>query len=1120
MIKVKTINSARCAINDIVSEEMKRSKDNNRKVIFIVPETSKYAVERVVFDNLLRDGSGEKKVEGYRFKDGDKKKIAEYMITAGLVDVDVISFYRLADRIIKSRGISHKQTTDELLLRNVIYRILLLHGDEFRTINKLVKRFEYIDMIIRLLGDFTRYGVDENDLEEVVNSRKNDEPFYDKVHDIGLLIRYIKEVDAEFGYTLLESSLEKAILILKQYKSDKSLADNRLYATVKDFSNIDVVIYGFGSVRSFTPQETDFVQALSAIGTEVHIYSLYDKENEEGDLFYFGNQLLENLRTRGIVGAIDELALPDEEDSILREISSAYSKDETVRIVTSDSEYETIKNDLISKGMADRINLVKMQKDSSVNLIKLNDCDDLLSYVCNEIIRLTREENYRYRDIRVFSPDEAMTERFKGILHLFNLDAFIDRKIVLNTTPIMRYVETLLELPLHGFPTDDVLRLLRTGLAPVSPELVDYFENFCKANNILFEDKIFDKERYEVRVVPDKKTNYFQMYVNNKIIENGGMYLYGSIVEGVLVPLKQVIDDITKADTIAKKSIVLMTHLDSLTGYIKKLGNKYLEGEYADTDSASAIVRSYKEVMGLLSSFANDANEINISLEQFAELIKIDIRNKVIGTIPLTVDSIEIVDESSACYTPCKVMFMIGCNSSNFPHKSSSEGIMSNSELDKLGREITVDLPNKAMMQSKEETVRASLIVNAATEKIYMMCLENDFESSVVRYFREALGINKVSCKAFKTPIYGDPVARRHDFLDASIPSSIIKELLENKGSVSVSSLEKYNKCALQYMLDNLLKIRERADETSVKTNLFGTLVHDMFEHSIGDIVKEYPTIDKLQEYSDSLTDDKLTDLANQYFDKARLNSDSPDRNLPIFEMLPGIKVKRIFKRALPILIKYCIDNKYVPTYFERKVDKLPVPFKVTTANGLEFYFRGSIDRVDVSEEDKSIRIVDYKTGDKEIKMKEFLAGIQIQLFAYALAERNQGKEVVVDNVGYIKAELNPSDGDEERFRYESSSLDKDGINAAIDHVKFLINKSCEDIASGRSDARVNSMAKDACTYCAFKGLCGNDGSIKVKRVVNTDLPEDEFDKDKHKKGNSYTMKYYVDVMKRNEKDD
>lgn len=60
-------------------------------------------------------------------------------------------------------------------------------------------------------------------------------------------------------------------------------------------------------------------------------------------------------------------------------------------------------------------------------------------------------------------------------------------------------------------------------------------------------------------------------------------------------------------------------------------------------------------------------------------------------------------------------------------------------------------------------------------------------------------------------------------------------------------------------------------------------------------------------------------------------------------------------------------------------------PIKIILSNGEEINLIGRIDRVDVFEkgEESYIRIIDYKSGNKELKLEDVFYGLELQLLIY-----------------------------------------------------------------------------------------------------------------------------------------
>ncbi|MCR5617980.1 MAG: PD-(D/E)XK nuclease family protein [Clostridiales bacterium] len=1073
MITVKSLDSLKCPLRPIIREEISSGKE----ALFIVPETSKATTERILFESLGNDGK-------------KALKVGEDIVTAGLLKHDVLSFLKFAQRIVSNSGDDTITGFDDVMLRNVIYHIFVRHGSEFRNFSKYVNRFEYIDRLISLLGDFARFGITTDALDEVINNAPSpDDVFYDKVNDLKILIGYIQEINDRYGFSLLESDITRAGDFIDRAVSSGQIPSGRLYSYLRTLKDTKIVIYGFGTSRTFTPQELSFIKALDRLGSEIVIYTLYSGDSDK-NIYYFGNKIISSLRKEGVEFKIEPRSFEGlSSGNDLGRITSSYALDEKISID---------------------------DPDGSVELFRINDTDSGLSFVCNEIIRLTREEGYRYKDIRVFSQDDAVTERFKGIMRLFGLDAFIDKRMILDSTPIMRFVDVFLELPTYDYNLDLVIRILRTGILPVTYEMVDYFENYCIRENITNKDRLFDKSRFIP--APELKRPPYQIYYNDKVIEHGGEYIWTCVVEKVLIPLRKVCDKVYVMELLSGKAEILLNYLDGLRKWVESLRDEFYDRK--DTASASILVRSYKEVMILLTSFKSELNDVNVTHELFSFLLKVDMRNKVVATIPLTVDSIELVDYDSACATPCKVLFMIGCDSRNFPYSGQSEGIMSNSELLRLSSEMGGDLPDKVQTKSREEFIKSALVLNAVSEKL-MIVLDRDrnYDSETFGYIRSCYFKNIEQQVAFETPVYGRAVKKRHDCTSSVIDEELVKGLTGGTLIGHVSGFEDFNYCPMRYMVKYLLGISRRNDGTRVLVNEYGTIAHSMFERAIRDMAS-VQTIEGLKKQRELLDDeDHLKMLSEKYYEQALDDSKMPDKDTLLYSIETGYRVRRLFIKALPKLLDYCIEENYIPVGFEKKMKDLQNRLKFTTDNNTDFLFTGVIDRIDRNPDDGSIRIVDYKTGSKNINLKYLSAGLQFQLFAYALAMRDQNEKI--DNVGYIELMLGFGDKAGKKssdFKFEGSKLGSDEISEVLEYTGKLIRNTADQISRGRCDALVNPVSEQGknslCNYCDLRGLCGNDlTGLKTDRACKLKDDDDiKYYKNESKK--TRTQRYYIDLMK------
>lgn len=78
-------------------------------------------------------------------------------------------------------------------------------------------------------------------------------------------------------------------------------------------------------------------------------------------------------------------------------------------------------------------------------------------------------------------------------------------------------------------------------------------------------------------------------------------------------------------------------------------------------------------------------------------------------------------------------------------------------------------------------------------------------------------------------------------------------------------------------------------------------------------------------------------------------------------------------------------QSEFRPVAFELDVSEGGNSPVIKTADGIEIYLRGVVDRIDIYEKDneKYLRVIDYKTGTKTFSISSLLYGINMQMLIY-----------------------------------------------------------------------------------------------------------------------------------------
>jgi ATP-dependent helicase/DNAse subunit B len=154
----------------------------------------------------------------------------------------------------------------------------------------------------------------------------------------------------------------------------------------------------------------------------------------------------------------------------------------------------------------------------------------------------------------------------------------------------------------------------------------------------------------------------------------------------------------------------------------------------------------------------------------------------------------------------------------------------------------------------------------------------------------------------------------------------------------------------------------------------------------------------------------------------------------------------------------------FVPALFEQRYEGLAVDL----GDGRTVTFAGSLDRVDVRESPKAVRVVDYKTGKYPWKEDEqFRGGRELQLALYNEAVRQLVPGASVAEARYYHTTAAA------RFKAKACPATPE-----VEETLRRVLRALDDTAR----AGVFAPVADTCDYCAFVGVCGSFREARARR--------------------------------------
>ena len=386
-----------------------------------------------------------------------------------------------------------------------------------------------------------------------------------------------------------------------------------------------------------------------------------------------------------------------------------------------------------------------------------------------------------------------------------------------------------------------------------------------------------------------------------------------------------------------------------------------------------------------------------------------------------------------------------------------------------------------------------------------------------------------------KNPAYKDQIDQLLDtafyqYHDNPLSGQVTRALYGSMLQNSVSRLEKYAACAYAHFLQYGLLLKER-EEYSFEDVDMGNVFHGVLE-LFADKLKEhhYTWFDFPKEVGEQILDEAIEAYAVTYGETILFSS---ARNQYLLQ-----RIKRILNRTIQTLQTQLRKGSFLPEHFEMSFSMLEDLDAVNIAlTGEEkMRLRGRIDRIDTCEDEDTVyvKVIDYKSGTRKFDLAALYYGLQLQLVVYMNAaveiekKKYPDKKVVPAAMLYYHI-ADPMIEDGQRLTPEQlnqkllqelkmtgmvnendrvvSLLDgefsdksdilpierkKDGSFSAyssvisekdMETVSNYVNYKIKELGTGilQGNIAVNPCEQNgnsACTYCAYKSVCGYDTEI------------------------------------------
>lgn len=1046
------------------------------------------------------------------------------------------------------------------------YKAIESVSKELDVFSKATSQSGFVSSISEIISELKQYNIDPDMLENVANDIENEA--------LKLKLRDISKIYKEFEEKLHENYVDSQdILNSLADKIEKCDYFNGAYIYIDEFTG-------------FTPNQYRVLKALLKKAKEINISLTLDNINK-------GNYNKADVFSRTKF-TYERLVKICEEEGI-KVLSSVNLNDGDIKRFRGNEELlhlEKYYNSYPYKTYD--------KETKNIQIKEFNNLYSEVEQIAKEIVSLVRDKNIRYKDITVATRDLNRYDFLvQSIFNEYNIPNFIDKKREAKSNPIVVLIISALEMKNRRYSYESMFRYLKSGLIGIDNDDISLLENYVLANGIKGKKWFEEKWNYRVNSNFSEDETELELQTKDRINEIKNRVIQPiEILQGKLKGRNKTVD-------ICKYIYEFLLDINmpnTIEGLILNFKDK------GELDIASQYSQVWNIVVDILDQMVEIMGDESISLDKFIKLISLGFDEYELGLVPPSIDQVLVSSVDRMKNTDTKYLYLIGTTDGIFPLISKDGGLLNDDDrkrLEKSGVEVDIDSKTKTF----EEQFLVYKALTSTTENLIITYPISDYEGKTLRssiivsrlkkIFPNIKNTSYIVDEEIKTdedilkkvtsksPTFSELINNIKEFdnnnlsideinaiwLDLyryyindeeykNIARKVIKglsytnqvqKLEENKikslyqgNLLSVSRLEKYAQCPFAYFIQYGLKAKERREYSFTAPDL-GTFIHNILDKFSKELSKD--NLD-WRDINEDYIDKKIGMLVDEIVSKIPgyiLNSSERYKYL-------AYRLKNMLVTAIKIISEQISQGSFEPKGYE--VDfgikgKYP-PIKIILNNGEEINLVGKIDRVDELEEgeDKYIRIIDYKSGNKSISLTDIYYGLQLQLMVYldailesctegeinlkpaailycriddpiAKFSEDQEDDIVKESIlkelrmkglvikdSHIIKEMDKSleNGERSSSLVIPANLTKDGkigkntsgvtyeeFDILRKYVKQTIKNLCEDMLGGNiMIAPYKNKNATSCDFCSYSVICQFDSSLKDNKYKILNNKENE----------------------------
>lgn len=995
-----------------------------------------------LYDSVLKQAKENKEqqfliIVPEQFTMQTQRELVERQKQHAIMNVDVLSFARLAYRVFDDLGKQNVVVLEETGKNLVLRKVAEQKKAELNVLGANMNKMGYVGEVKSLISELMQYNIRPDALAEFLEKEPLGEGLRLKMQDVLTMYQGFTEY-LKGRYITAEEVLEL------------------LYDVAEESKLLCGSVIVLDEFTGFTPIQNRLMEKLLVLAKKVSVSVTMDVREDfyqcrgVHELFAMSKKTVASLLKVAELCKVpveEPIVLPTGEKRRYAGAPDLYFMEQNLfRPGAGSYRYKVSEKAMKSNKNHEKLTDSQLEETPDIRITSLKNPREELKFAAREIVRLTREQGYRYRDIAVVTGDVQQYGNYvPEIFEQYHIPYFIDQTKNILFHPFIECIRAILEMIEYDFSYESVFRFLRCGLAEkIIPQ--------GKLSTMELEldgetgEKSAQCKEQTIHRLTEQEIDRLENYVLARGIRGASRWSKPwtfVMPDGTLEDMER-LNEIREAVyenfkplfmAFRGKENTVSTQTFELYSLIRRLDMEQLlkeRGEFFEKNGNQARAKEYdqiyKIVMDLLDKVTSLLGDETMTIREYSDILDAGFEAAKVGIIPPGNDTVTVGDIERTRLNHIKILFFVGVNDGVVPKAGNQGGIISQFEREKMA-EYHLELAPGAREKVFIQKFYLYLNMTKPSERLYVtFCRVNSDGKALRRSY-----LIGTLLKLFPQLVVEEP--SEEETLEGVLTAESALPFLMEGLNKPVEDEEAWTALLAWYLSDEgdrekALQLfdaafgvhQDDAISKAVTKALYGNTLDNSvtrleqfaacaFAHYLSyglrlrerelqqfasvdmgniyhDVLERFAKGIEMSEYTwFDIPQEAQDALLSQSMEDAIAGSGIGDvfedaRNSYLLK-----RMETTAKRTIWALMLQVRKGKFVPSGFEvsfSRAERLDaVQFQLGEDEKMRL--RGRIDRIDTYETDDKVyvKIIDYKSGNTSFSLLNFYYGLQLQLVVY-----------------------------------------------------------------------------------------------------------------------------------------